>query len=88
MQYCIFCFQEQTAAETRQEMQALVASEETAAACDAINAGRISKGFSALEIVTVGLVKSRGSLQKISSSMLREADKTKEHPPAPQHPPE
>lgn len=55
-------------------MEALVASEETAAPCELINAGRGAKGYSPLEIVVVGLIKSRGSSQKISSSTLREAD--------------
>ncbi len=67
--------QEPTQAELDPAMQALLVSQETLQGGRAINAGRVSRGFPPLVLLTVGLVgRGDGAAGKLSSSALRAED--------------
>jgi pantetheine-phosphate adenylyltransferase len=63
-----------TQAELDPGMQALVVSRETLAGGEAINRGRVARGFPQLRLVVVGVVGERPDGSKLSSSELRERD--------------
>ena len=65
---------EPTAAELDPSMQALVVSRETLLGGEAINRGRLGRGYGALQLVVVGVVGERPDGSKLSSSELRERD--------------
>lgn len=70
-----------TQAELDEGMQALVVSRETLAGGEAINRGRVGRGFAPLRLLVVGVVGERADGSKLSSSELRERDATSPPPP-------
>lgn len=70
----LLLLQEPTQAELDPEMQALVVSRETLPGGEAINQGRIARGFKPLHLVVVGLIGGRDAGDKLSSTALRDND--------------
>ena len=68
------CTQEPTQAELDPDMEAIVVSKETVRGAEAINKGRVNRGFRPLIIVVVPVIGGRESASKLSSTQLRAQD--------------